>query len=417
MDIVILANRYKVHHFKSLEALFHGRFVYEPTYSVSSILSHEPKLVICFDEHYCEIGAAIAALKEQRIPVLQVMDGILEWRRTWEYTRDGVPVNGIANPLNQPALADKIACLGYRDARILSAWGNTGKCEIVGAPRLDGLLKRRIQRLAEGPVGRRTNQKQRVLVMTAKTPGFTPEQVDRTLRSLGEVKRVLGAIGEIEVIWRLTQSLDAQLGIVNKVSDLTGGELHQVLSQVDAVITTPSTSMLEAMLLGVPVALLDYHNCPHYFESAWNIGASEHILDTVHSMLARRPERMFHQEFLLEEQLQCRVLATARLAKLIEHMIELKPGSDSGREPSLLENPYDMPEGVVLPSAYRLFYPHFPIPDDIELRELKTQLAASMGTNSVLRERVSFLERRLDAVPGYRMLARLKSGLKAFRRK
>ena len=40
----------------------------------------------------------------------------------------------------QPVVGHKIACLGRSQARILESWGNVGKCEIVGAPRLDRLI-------------------------------------------------------------------------------------------------------------------------------------------------------------------------------------------------------------------------------------------------------------------------------------
>ena len=67
MDIVVLANRYKVHHFRSLEPRFQDRFAYEDGYDPQRILSHRPKLVICFDEHYCELGNAIGHLDRKSV--------------------------------------------------------------------------------------------------------------------------------------------------------------------------------------------------------------------------------------------------------------------------------------------------------------------------------------------------------------
>jgi hypothetical protein len=45
-----------------------------------------------------------------------------------------------------------------------------------------------------------------------------------------------------------------------------------VLASVDAVISTPSTAMLEGMLQGLPVAVLDFHNRPHYVPAANSVG-------------------------------------------------------------------------------------------------------------------------------------------------
>ncbi len=302
-DIVVLTGQYKVHHFRSLERHFAGRYVYDESYDPRTILRYQPDLVITFDEHYCELANLIGVARQNGVATLQVMDGILEWRRTWEYTRNGRPVDGRALPLNQPALSHKIACLGRRDARIMESWGNAGRCEIVGAPRMDNLLL--LRREGKTRLLPRGGRKPRILVMTAKTPGFTPEQVKTTLQSLRDLKNHFQQRSDCDVVWRLTQELHQSLGVSNTLTDLTGGELHQVLLKVDAVITTPSTSMLEAMLVERPTALLDYHNCPHYFESSWTISAERHIDPVVSQLLDPPPARMDFQNFLLGEQLAC----------------------------------------------------------------------------------------------------------------
>src|SRR5580765_2818756 len=109
MEIVVLANRYKVHHFRGLEERFAGRFCYEESCNTAEILKHNPSLVVCFDEHWCELGNAIGELRARGVATLQVMDGILEWRRTWDYGWQGHKIDGVINPLNQPALSHKIA--------------------------------------------------------------------------------------------------------------------------------------------------------------------------------------------------------------------------------------------------------------------------------------------------------------------
>ena len=85
---------------------------------------------------------------------------------------------------------------------------------------------------------------------------------------------------QLEPVWRLTFELEARLGVRNELSDDTGAELARMLGEVDALITTPSTCMLEGMLHSIPVALLDYHGCPSYVPAAWSITAPE-FLDRV----------------------------------------------------------------------------------------------------------------------------------------
>ncbi len=413
MDIVVLANRYKVHHFRNLEERFAGRFGYEGSYDPTAIRRHKPALVVCFDEHFCELGNAIGHLQSQGVATLQVVDGILEWRRTWDYTREGHRIDGVANPINQPALSHKIACLGRRDARIMESWGNFGKCEIVGAPRMDHLVSKRLAGTIKP--ARQPGRPPRVLVMTAKTPGFTEQQIATTKRSLADLRDYFLSQKEVDVVWRLTRELDAELGIENRLSDLTGGELHAILEEVDAVITTPSTSLLEAMLLNRPVALLDYHNCPHYFETAWSIYCRDQIAPVISELLAPPVARMDYQAFLLDEQLACKSPASDRLARLIEGMLEAHKQSTGPKMnfPVRMLEDADLFVSSSLPlGKFRARYPEFPVPDDMPMREMKTELSAARGTIRTLYEKVELLERRLSAIPGYSFLRKLRKKLR-----
>jgi hypothetical protein len=407
VEIVVLAGRYKVHHFRSLEAHFAGRFAYEESYDPRILLAYRPEMVITFDEHYCELANLIGVARQQGIATLQVMDGILEWRRTWDYTRHGRPIDGRALPLNQPAISHKIACLGRRDARILESWGNGGKCEIVGAPRLDSLLHLRRQgNVRPHP---REGRKPRLLVMTAKTPGFTPEQVQTTLGSLRDLKQYFSQRPDLDVVWRLTQDLHRDLGVSNTLADLTGGELRDVLLNVDAVITTPSTSMLEAMLLNRPTALLDYHNTPHYFEAAWTISAERHIAPIVADLLDPPPARLDYQDFLLDDQLACAGTSTAteRLSRLIEAMLDSRRQRwEDGRYlPRRIIADGDLETTAELPLGdLGRYYPHMPGTGEADVRRLAIELAAARGSVVTLHDEIRVLRDRLEKIPGYRAL-------------
>ena len=214
----------------------------------------ETVLVVAVDTYHEPRVSLLRKAVEQDIPTLILADGILEYRNTWEHPQL------VPGAIFQPVLGHKIACLGRSQARILESWGNLGKCEIVGAPRFDNYagLKRR-QRHSGEPF--------RVLVMTALTPYFTDEQHEHVRQSLLDLKNFFAGTRtiddvKIEPIWRVTKGLDVEIGVDPAITDLTGRQLADVLQSVDAVITTPSTSMLEAMLLGLPVAVLDYCNCP-----------------------------------------------------------------------------------------------------------------------------------------------------------
>ena len=274
-------------------------------------------LAIFFSEHFDRFRQACQALKQNNIATLYMIDGILEWRNAWVNRPDEV-----ACPYAmRPVLSHKVACIGNSQARVLQAWGNQGKTEVVGIPRLEALTA------STGRQSSRDDGEFRVLVMTAKTPGFTPAQVETVRASLSDLKvwqknhsQLNGKT--VKFIWRLTGGLDAEIGVQNELTDLTGAELGAVLRNVDAVVASPSTAILEAMLLDLPVAVLDYHNCPHYVTAGWDICGQEHIAPTM-LQLAEQPEtRMLFQRQQLQDALNL-AGPTDRLCDLVNSMLRI----------------------------------------------------------------------------------------------
>jgi hypothetical protein len=253
-------------------------------------------------------------LKARGCPTLYAVDGILEWRHSWDPRTDDS-----ACPWNmRPVISDKVACIGRSQARTLESWGNLGKCEVVGVPRFDRLRERR-------PRARPVGEPLRVLVLTARSPGFNAAQMALTKRSLLDAKRWfddhprLGSV-PLAPVWRITNGLDAEIGVHSQLADTTGQDLATVLETVDAVIATPSTAMLEAMLHGLPVALLDYHNRPHYVPAAWRITAQEQFEDVLADLVCPPAPRMLYQQSILHDALECHAPATPRMVELIERM-------------------------------------------------------------------------------------------------
>ncbi|MDG1873420.1 MAG: hypothetical protein P8J27_05890 [Mariniblastus sp.] len=271
-------------------------------------------LAVFYSEHFERFRESCKQLKSRNVATLYMIDGILEWRNAWENRLDE-----IACPYTmRPVLAHKAACIGHSQARILDSWGNAGKTEIIGIPRLDGYR----------PQAKGGGEKFRILVMTAKTPGFTQAQLDTVKRSLNDLKHWHARNQtinhrEVEIVWRLTGNLATEIGVKNQLLDLRGGELRSVLKSVDAVITTPSTAVLEAMLMDLPVAVLDYHNCPHYVASGWDICAADHMDQTICQMADRSESRMLFQQNELADSLQCSESATDRFVELTASMLRI----------------------------------------------------------------------------------------------
>lgn len=324
--------RDQISHIKPVEEWFGDRaeFIYDTRADPDFMLQHEPDIVVCVNDFPYDIMRCLDAARKAIIPSLVLQDGILEWRCQYENPVFGA---GGGAPQHQPVIADKIACLGPQSARQIAAWGNAHKVEVTGMPRLDYLLGH--DALPPKRPGRR------LLVMTAKKPGFTPSQMAVTLQSLRDVKAFLDTSPDIEVVWRITKNLSIDLGVKNTLQDLTSQELSRILCQVDAVITTLSTSVLEAMLLNRPVAALDYHNVPRFVPTAWTISAPEHIKPVILELLNPPGNKMAFQRDCLHDCLSCDSPASPRVGELMLRMAAL------AREARLRGGPLSLPPMMV----------------------------------------------------------------------
>ena len=306
-------------------------------------------IAIFFSEHFDRFRQAVVELKAKKVATLYLVDGILEWRNAWENSKEEP-----ACPFTmRPVLCDKVAAIGASQARTLATWGNDRKIEVVGIPRLDQLVhawKNPATAATEKDATEDGSKAFRVLVATAKTPGFTAQQIETTRRSLADLKAHFDSIEHInqrplEVTWRLTGKLDQKIGVENQLSDLSGVELRKSIEQCDAFITTPSTAMLESMLQRKPTAILNYHQCPVYVPAAWNIGSSDSIGAVLNQLAKPTAAHLHFQNSVLADALQLLEPATDRLVQLIHSMLtamqsQLKAGKPVEFEANLLPNPF-----------------------------------------------------------------------------
>ena len=358
---------------------------YAPTHHE---FSPETGLIVTADCYHEPRVTLLRRAVERGIPTLVLADGILEYRNTWEHPQ--LP----AGSLFQPVLGHKIACLGRSQARILESWHNGSRCEVTGSPRFDAYAGRTRRT-------RNSGEPFRVLIMTALTPHFTPEQHTLVKQSLVDLKAFLdrrpSANGaRIEPVWRLTKGLDREIGVDKVVSALTGRDLLEVLQQVDAVITTPSTTMLEAMLLGLPVAVLDYCNTPHYVPPAWRITAAAHLAPTLAELANPPAPKMLFQDTTLHDALECTTPATPRLQQLALQMVQCGQQAQRDRRPLVLpERMVAAAEPLRAPAEKRFvladLYPGQPQFEQADVRALQVEVGH-------LRQQAAELEQRCQTI-------------------
>ncbi|MDP7379715.1 MAG: hypothetical protein QF516_16715, partial [Pirellulaceae bacterium] len=143
--------------------------------------------------------------------------------------------------------------------------------------------------------------------------------MDTTYRALADLKLGFESVSKnggpaFEPTWRLTGTMAEQLGVANQLVQMDEGhELQTQLAGVDAVISTPSTAVLEAAMHGVPVAVLDYHGTPNYLNPAWSIRHKDDVAAVLHDLANPPADRMVFQSQTLFDQLECHTPATPRM--------------------------------------------------------------------------------------------------------
>lgn len=361
-------------------------------------------LAIFFSEHFDRFRQSLWTLKQNGVGTLYMIDGILEWRNAWE-NRDDEP----ACPWTmRPALAHKIACIGPVQQTLLNSWGNTSKTELVGIPRFDSLAPQPIRAISS-PV-----TKFRLLVMSAKCPGFTHQQIERTVESFRDLKEWLGTntkdpcLGDrdVEIVWRLTGDLAKRIDVENHCDDLSGKELAEIIGSVDAVITTPSTAMLESMRLGRPVAILDYHNTPQLNPAAWTISAQSQISSVISELVQPSAAKVGYQQFAMNAALLATHDATSRMSILIERMLShmassandvAAPNEGIQFPPNMLG---DLPVEPPLEFHHQQLYSSYPEFKEADTIELQTQLAHSRREIVHLQRELAQLQSELSVAHG-----------------
>lgn len=296
---------------------------------------------LCVVAGECVSNQALAAMASVRsnIPTLLVMDGVLDWRNTWEHYDD---LDTMLNaPLLQPILSHKVACMGQRQAEWIADFGNAGRCESVGLPRLDRLLSQHaVPKVLPG--------NRSLLVASSTTPAYNEHQWNIVERSFLDLQKYLAK--RSGVVWRVCSRLQKVLKVT---SDLVT-PLGDVLNSVDAVISAPSTLIIEAMLARRPVAVLDYFDTPAYVSAAWQIRSSSHLASVIPALFEPRSERLFHQEMELKRQLRIDGPATPRLAALMLRMIEIGREARTKGVPPVFPSHLVEPDKMMFQSASRV---------------------------------------------------------------
>ena len=342
--------------------------------------------IVVTHEHFRweEVSALRRIYERSRVPILVLADGILEYRNTWQ--NPTIPDGSIYQPL----LAHKIACIGSNSARMIESWGNAGKIEVVGLPRFD--------EYGEAIKVPTPSNQFHLLVATATTPAFTPEQRKRVKQSLESIKSWCESTTEVEgrslcVHWRLTDGLSQELEIPEEENP---DQLRETLFRMDAAITTPSTIFLESLLADLPTAILDFSNSPPFISSAWSITAPEHLAPVIRELANPPAAKLHYQKYILNDNLRCDSPATTRMVELIDQMIAIGKSSRLGHQaltfPDVIIPP---PTRLSVPLNHSELYPENPVMQNCDAVRLQAELSQAVARLGSLPQEIADKNRQI----------------------
>ncbi|MGP1273054.1 MAG: glycosyltransferase family 4 protein [Phycisphaerales bacterium] len=197
----------------------------------------------------CLRALRLAAGRGLRTALL--LDGLTDFRNTMRNPRS-------PRGFLRPAPVDLVCCAGLSDAGVLRALGN--RARPTGLPRIDAAL----------PEALPSPGAPSLLIATANTPAFDAAERSALLEALRSLREAADR-RRVPLVWRLTDGLDRELGVVTDTRPLPA-----VLAGVSAVVTTPSTLLVEAMRAGRATGVLHAHPTPLWHPAAWVWQPTDH---------------------------------------------------------------------------------------------------------------------------------------------
>lgn len=303
------------HYFSEVVSKLQEDYLFVSDWDTKSVFKHKPDILVSLGEGNIDIYECFSAAKKLKIPTLTINDGIVEWKDVWENPRYG---SGGKLLNRQMFFGDKVACHGQQQIRLFESWGMIGKTELVGIPWFDKYFNGSIKKTKN-----HNTDAKHILIATAKTPGFNDDHMKSLENSLLDLREFFNHYKLWSPIWRVASVLKEKLNLVDMVGVDAQKALSELLIDVDAVVTAPSTLMLESMIYNKPTAILDYYNTPKYIKSAWCISAKIHLEQVLNELTNPPQSKLLFQDMALNDTIQTDGKSAERFVQLILEMIKI----------------------------------------------------------------------------------------------
>lgn len=231
----------------------------------------------------------ITKAKIQGVKTLLIADGILEWSNMFNNKK----VLSKNLKLFHPILHDYFFCVGEIEASYFRSLGQKTKNYIP--------IRMNSTKNKMNSTKSMANSKHDFLITTANTAYHNQKEKTLLITILKKIKKDLEKSNLTYGFRLFDKSLLKELGLSdNYISD----NFSDTLKNFKCLISTPSSIIITAMELNIPVAQIIYRDSPIFVQSGWLI-SNLNFDSTFDSMLKFEKERMDFQRFQIQNYLNC----------------------------------------------------------------------------------------------------------------
>jgi hypothetical protein len=336
-----------------IPAWFKGviEFVSKKEYLQAAALVSQASLVITHSYLSPRANYFILQARTRGIPTLLLVDGPLEWSNSYlnpSLRKTNAYFRGY---MMEPLIHDAILAVSAAQAGYLA---------FRNPDRGITFMTYNNKRLSSVKSTASSAGRWQFLITTAKTPYFDDTEKNNLVHLLTQLTAALEQGGYSYVFRIFDNALQEAL---SPKENLLEGSFEEVLQQVECVIGTPSSVLLQSMASDKPVGTLIYRDSPLFYQSGWLVGGLCSLDATLASMLCREDTRMDFQTYCLEQNISQQDFFTA-----LDGVVKQQPDREKTTENlqtlrfensilrSLLESPLNFNPGYYFHRIKRRFF-------------------------------------------------------------
>lgn len=336
-----------------IPAMFKGvfEFVKKKDYLQAAALVSQASLVITHSHLSPRANYFILQARVRGVPTLLLVDGPLEWSNSYLN-----PSLRKTNPFFRGYLMEPL----IHDAILAVSAAQGGYLAFRNPDRDITFMTYNNKRLSSVRSVAPSARRWQFLITTAKTPYFDDTEKENLIHLLRQLTAALEQGGYSYVFRIFDNALQEALP---PGENLLEGSFEDVLQQVECVIGTPSSVLLQSMASDKPVGTLIYRDSPLFYQSGWLVGDLCNLDATLASMISREDTRMDFQTYCLEQNLSQEDFFTA-----LDELGKRQPGRGKETDSlqslrfensilrSLLESPLNLNPGYYFYKIKRRFF-------------------------------------------------------------